>query len=381
MKVLQDILLILFLSMPLGWAAQRKHFPAVVVYILLGIIIGPPLLGWIESGKALESLGQLGVLLLLGVAGLRLGLARLVNAGWPGLWVALLGMFFCLAGGYVLAIFWGSTQEEAVYVGTALTATSIGVSVQALQQFGLIERSVGRIVIAAAIIDDVVALYLLALAHGILGEGLEAGRLLWFVVQAAFVLAVVFLVCRLGARFILQSLGRPDSALRVWSSILLILAFAWLTAVLGYSLVVGSFFAGLGLGEGLTEEQQAHVTAQLERLVMILVPFFFVLIGSRSEWQVLLDEGMPLLVAALLVVAITGKVAGGFAGARKARGIMQRLLIGVSMAPRGEVALVVAGLGFAQGHISHHMLVALVLASIGTAVVSPILMNILLRYT
>lgn len=379
MAALPDILLILLLGVPVGWIAQRLRIPAVVGQVLLGIIIGPPLIGLIEPDDTLQLLGELGVVLLLGVAGMRLGLDRLVDAGWPGLWVALLGMVLCLAGGYVLAITWGSPQEEAIYVGTALTATSIGVSVQVLQQFGLIERSIGRIVIAAAIIDDVVALYLLALAHGILSEVLAAGQLMGSVFQAAVILAAIFFACKLSGRFILQPLGRHGSALLWWASVLLIVAFAWLTAGMGYSLVVGGFFAGLGLGEGLSREQQVRVTAQLERLVLLLVPFFFVLIGSRAEWQVLLDQGMPLLVTALLVVAISGKVAGGWLGARTTGGFMRRLLIGVSMAPRGEVALVVAGLGFEQGHISHHMLVALVLTTIGTALASPLLMTSVLR--
>lgn len=379
MSPLPDIILILLLGVTVGWIATRVGLPAVIGQVLLGIVIGPPVLGWINPGETLNLLGEIGVVLLLGVAGLHLGLRRLVSAGWPGLWVALLGMAFCLAGGYVLAIVWGSSHEEAVYVGTAMTATSIGISVQVLQQFGLIDHAIGRIVVAAAIVDDVVALYLLALAHGILGEDFAASQLLGSAILAALILTAIFLGCKWFALTVLQRLARRTSAV-IWPvSVLLIIVLAWLTAELGYSLVVGGFFAGLGLGEGLSKPQRERLAVQVERMVLLLVPFFFVLIGSRAEWRVLADQGMPLLIAALLVVAIGGKVLGGLLGALGSGGFMRPLMIRVGMVPRGEVALVIAGLGFEQAHISHHMLVALVLMTIGAALVGPLLLTPLLH--
>lgn len=379
MTSLPDIILILLLGVTVGWVAKRVHLPAVVGQVLLGIVIGPPLLGWIEPGAALKLLGELGVVLLLGVAGLRLGPGRLVSAGCSGLWVALLGMAFCLAGGYALAIMWGSPQEEAVYVGTALTATSIGISTQVLQQFGLIEQAIGRTVIAAAIIDDMVALFLLALAHGILGEDLASGRLVGSIVLAVLVLTAIFFGCRWFARSVFQRSGWKSTGLLWPVSVLLIVFFGWLTAEMGYSLVTGGFFAGLGFGEGLRGPRRARLTMQLEWLVLLLVPFFFVLIGSRAEWRALADPGMPVFVLALLAVAIAGKILGGFLGAWANGDFMQSLLIGVSMVPRGEVALVIAGLGFEQGHISHHVLVALVLMTIGAALTGPLLIAPMLR--
>ena len=154
----------------------------------------------------------------------------------------------------------------------------------------------------------------------------------------------------------------------------LIIAFGWLTQSLGYSMVVGSFFAGLGLGDGMNQELRKQLSSQLGILVPFLIPFFFVVIGSRAEWGVLGDPGMPTLIAGLLVVALVGKILGGYIGALRATGPGSSLLIGASMAPRGEVALVIAGLGYIQGHISHHMLVALILVTIGAALVSPLMM-------
>ena len=375
-----DLFLILLLGTGVGWAAKRLGLPAAVGQVLLGLVIGPPLLGWIAPGDELTILGELGVVLLLGMAGLHLGLGRLAKAGWAGFWVALLGMVFCFAGGYTFVLWWGSPGEEALYVGTALTATSIGISVQVLHQLGLIDKKVGQIVVAAAVIDDVVALYLLALAHGVLTDGVNAAGMILSVGLAALLLAAIFFICRAVARAALPRLSNVNPGYRFMVIILVIVAFGWFTDWMGYSLVVGGFFAGLGLGEGLDKgSDRSHLVQQLEGLVLILVPFFFVLIGARADWTVLADEGMVILLGGLLLVALIGKSLGGVLGAIGERDFVQRMLIGVSMAPRGEVALVIASLGFQQGHISHHVLVALVLMTIGTAVFAPLLMVPLAR--
>jgi len=376
-----DLLLILVLGTGIGWVAKRFGLPAAVGQVLLGLLIGPPLLGWISQGEDLQILGELGVVLLLGMAGLHLGLGHLTKAGWSGLWVAMLGMLFCFAGGYLFTRWWGSPSQEALYVGTVLTATSIGISVQVLHQFGLINKKVGQIVVAAAVIDDVMALYLLALAHGVLTDGVDAVGMTVSVVLAALMFAAIFFGCRWLAGMAAPRLFAVNPHYRLISVMLVIIAFAWVTEWMGYSLVVGGFFAGLGLGEGLDKERdRTRLIQQLEGLVLVSVPFFFVLIGARAEWSVLADEGMMTLLAGLLLVALLGKFLGGVLGAISERNFFHRMLIGVSMAPRGEVALVIASLGFQQGHISHHVLVALVLMTIGTAVFAPLFMVLLARY-
>lgn len=375
-----DLFLILLLGTGVGWAVKRFGLPSAVGQVLLGLLIGPPILGWISSGNELEILGELGVVLLLGMAGLHLGLGHLFKAGWAGFWVALWGMVFCFAGGYGFSVWWGSPSEEALYVGTTLTATSIGISAQVLHQFGLINKKVGQVVIAAAVIDDVVALYLLALAHGVLTDGVNAAGMILSIVLTALLLAAIFFCCRWLARMANPRLMAVNPAYRLISVMLIIIAFGWFTDWMGYSFVVGGFFAGLGLGEGLDKESgRTRLIQQLEGFVLVLVPFFFVLIGARAEWNVLADKGMVTLLVGLLLVALMGKFLGGVLGAIGERNLVHRMLIGASMAPRGEVAMVIASLGFQQGHISHHMLVALVLMTIGAAVFAPLFMMPLAR--
>ena len=372
--IAQDFILILLFGTSVAWLAKRLGQPAAVAQVLLGLIIGPPLLGWIGAGEELQIIGQLGVVLLLGMAGLRLGSEHLAREGWTGLWVALPGMLFCFAGGYALAAWWGSPHAEAVYVGATLTATSIGISVQVLHQLNLINHRVGSIVIAAAVIDDVLALFLLAVAHGTLSKDLSTGRLAGSMILVAVILAVIFVACRWLAQkpgTKLFSARYPVSLLAV---IIIIVAFGWLTETIGYSLVVGGFFAGLGLGDGLDPEHRKRLAKQLEGPVLLLVPFFFVIVGSKAEWGALADPGMPTLVIGLLAIAMLGKIAGGFIGTWRGGDPVLPMLVGVSMSPRGEVALVIAGLGYAQNHISHHVLIALILMTVGAALLGPLLM-------
>jgi len=370
---MKDIVLILLLGVGAGLFASRIGQPTAVAQVLVGLIFGPPLLGWISLNENLKIIGELGVLLLLGMAGLHLKLDKLLRTGWQGFCVAFLGMGLCFIGGYSFTLWWGSPGEEALYVGVVLTATSIGISVQVLQQYNLVDKDIGRIVIVAAVIDDIAALYLLSITHDSLTEAFLVSKVILSMIFAALMFGLIFIVCRLLARFLSAWIILP--VLRMLFSLVIIISFAWLTQWLGYSLVVGSFIAGLGLGEGLLKSHQDELIKQYDNLVVLLVPFFFVSIGSQAEWQVLSDNGMPTLVAGLIIIALTGKTLGGYLGSGFRGEFYKPFLIGLSMVPRGEVALVIASIGFEQGHISHHMLVALMLMAIVAAIAGPVLMT------
>ena len=370
---MQNFILILVLGVLIGWLANRFGQPTAVAQVLLGLVIGPPILGWINTNELLETIGQIGVVLLLGMAGLHIGSKHLAKHGWTALWVAVFGIFFCLIGGYVFSVMWGSPHAEAVYVGTALTATSIGISVQVLSQLGMINYEAGKIIIAAAVIDDVIALYLLATAHGLLSEDLKVYQVVLSMFETVLVLGVIYVLCRWATRRVSASYNNMNRAGIILIATLIVI-FGWTTEELGYSMVVGGFFAGLGLGDGMESSTRKLMALQLGRVVPFIVPFFFVVIGSRAEWSVITDPGMPSLVLGLFLIAIAGKVLGGYLGAVHTTSKSTSLLVGMSMAPRGEVALVIAGLGYFQEHISHHMLIALILVTIGTAVMSPLAM-------
>jgi len=374
-----DILLILVLGLITGSLAKRAGLPVAVAYVLLGVVLGGSVLGWIETSPLIEGLGEFGVVLLLGSAGLHLGLERMKQAGWASVWVALFGIVLSFVAGYVFVFNWGATTPEAIYTGTALTATSIGISVQVLKQFGLVHHRVGQVVIAAAVIDDVIALFLLAMAHSALTEGIETLRILGSFVLIVIVLSAIFWSSQALARFTISRHKLLHHRYLVIGVVIVMLGFAELTKWLGFSAVVGAFFAGLGLGDGAGKERRGELIKALDPWILILVPFFFVLIGARAEWMVLNDPGMKTLWLGLLLIALLGKSIGGVLGALRCGNFKSRLLIGLSMVPRGEVALVIASLGFQQGHLGHHVFIAVILMTIAIAILGPLLMALLAR--
>lgn len=369
-----DILLVLVLGGALGWLSLRLGFPNAVAQVLLGVLLGTAVLGWVPHSSLLHGFGLVGVVLLLGVAGLEVGLERLTAAGWAGVLVATLGIVLSAAGGYAVASVYGSPLDEALYVGLALGATSIGITAQVLEQFGLIGHRVADVLLAAAVIDDVIALYLLGAAHGFLSDDLSGSGALIFIALAIIALGGLFALCRFltawaSHRCLLKNRGSRG----VWIVTMVALG-AWLTHTLDLSSVVGAFFAGLGAGEGLTQEASGRSAKDLQPLVLLLMPFFFVMIGVQAQWDILDEPALLWLVLGLIGIAVISKTLGGVFGAIRIGSWRERWLIGFGMVPRGEVALVISTLALEQGHMARPVFVALVLMTITVAVAGPLLM-------
>jgi len=375
-----DVAVVLVLGGVLNGLCRHWQFPSAVAQVLLGVLLGGAVLGVVVHTPVLHDIGQVGVVLLLGLAGLELGMDRLAAAGWSGVMVALLGVGLSFLGAFAVAWWFGSPVPERWYVALVFTATSIGISVQVLEQFGLVEHRVGEIVIAAAVVDDVLALYLLGAAHGIFGEGQGPVGALLLVVEACAVLGTLYWAARFASsRW--KALHAPDSGwLRGGWTVGAVLLGAALTDLLGLSAVVGGFFVGLGVGDGLGRRLRGTTARGIGPLVWITMPFFFVMIGVQADWGGLAEPGSGWLLAALLVVGVAGKALGGWLGASGLRA-RERWLVGLGMVGRGEVAMVVATLGYAQDHLSRNVFVVLISATILLAVVGPLTMAPLARRT
>ncbi len=369
-----DLLLVLVLGAGIAWLSDRFKFPSAVAQVVLGVVLGAAVLGWVAHGTALHALGEIGVVLLLGVAGLELGVERLRAAGWGGAVVAALGVVFSLVGGYSLGWLYGSPSDEAFYLALVLAATSIGITFQVLQQFGLIAHRVADVVIAAAVIDDVIALYLLGAAHGFLSDGLAPGGVVGYAVLAMIALGSLYAISNVATRLA----KRRGLIIHPWlRSVWIVSAIggaALLTQALDLSAVVGAFFAGLGVGEGLGSEERERSATTLLPMVFVTMPFFFVMIGVQARWDILKEPALLWLVAGLISIGVTAKAAGGVLGALGCEAWAERWLIGFGMVPRGEIGLIIATLGLEQGHLTHDVFVALVLTTIVLSALGPLLM-------
>ena len=367
--VLTDLFLVLLAAKLGDEVFKRIGQPAIVGEILAGILIGPSVLGLVEASKVLEVFAELGVIFLLFWVGLETRIAEMRAIGASALRVGVAGVVLPFAGGIGLALALGKSTETSVFVGAALAATSVGITSAAMIDLGLIRTRAARIVLGAAIIDDILALLLVAVATGIAASGgIRFGELL-----VVFGLALAFLAFfALGGTRIMA--GRPQilqaprfSESPLLPAVLICLGVAALAAQIGLAAIIGAFLAGLMVAE--TKEQHP-IEDEVAPLYAFFPPFFFAFIGIELKLGELVDAGTLALLAAVTVLAVATKLLGAWLGARNIDGRDARI-VAVGMVPRGEVGIIVAGIGATVGAIDPQLFAVIVGMSILTTIAVP----------
>jgi Kef-type K+ transport system membrane component KefB len=342
-----------------GELATRAKQPAVLGELLAGVVIGNlHHLGftralWMRDSASIDLLAQLGVLLLLFEVGLESTVKQMLAVGWPSLRVAVIGVVLPASLGVIVAqlVLPGRATSVHAFVGATLAATSVGITARVLKDIGRSRTAEARVILGAAVIDDVLGLVLLAFVTA-LARAAEGGaapsaseiallvaKCIGFLVLSTWAGLLLsprmfHIASRLHTRGVLLALG-----------LAFCFAFAALASAIGLAPIVGAFAAGLVLEQLHYKDFTTRGEQGLEVLVRpisaFLAPIFFVTMGMRTDVATLVDKKAPLLAALLVVVAIVGKLAAGL-GARKG---MSRLAIGVGMIPRGEVGLIFAAEG------------------------------------
>jgi Kef-type K+ transport system membrane component KefB len=362
-------LFVLLLAAKLGDELfKRLGAPTLVGEILGGALVGPSLLGWYEIGPETQLFAEIGVVVLLFQVGIETRLGDLVRVGATAAAVALLGVAVPLAGGIGLGLALGHELGVAVFLGAALTATSVGVTARVLQQLGLISSEVGRVIIGAAVIDDVLAMLILAVASGLAAGDVDVVRLGG---TLALALAFIAIVGIGGSRLLSRRrslLTEPRFAETPFlPGMLLMLGLAAASAAIGLAAIIGAFLAGLVAGE--SSERRA-LEAETAPVAAFFTPFFFGFIGAQVDLAGLTDPLVLGVAALITVVAVVSKLAGAFAGALRL-GARRALVVGWGMVPRGEVGIVVAGLGLQVGTIDADLFSAVIAMCVVTTVVVP----------
>ncbi|WP_328824271.1 cation:proton antiporter [Pseudomonas arcuscaelestis] len=343
---------------------RRIRLPVAALIIVLGMWLGPLGVAWLHIGRFESVVTEAAVVLVLFAIGFQLRWGHFLAAIRPGLVVGLTGIAASVVLGFLASYSVTGRVDEALYIGVALAATSIGLSVPVLNRAGVLASRAGQILLAAAIVDDIVALYLLSSVHLSLSSD-GAGQVF---VASLLSLLVLFLVCLLVrlARWCLFHFSFSRSRLwRRMTMVLLALLSALATHWGGLSLAVGGFVAGAVLSVS-SHGDHAGDSDFFDRLSNWLLPLFFLSIGMQITTLNLEDPQVLALTSLVLLAALAGKlfcpwlIDGGLS-------LRERWLLGVSLLPRGEVGLVVAGIGLQQQHLSHHGMVALVMMTLVTA--------------
>ena len=355
---------------------ERLHQPAIVGEILAGILIGPGVLGWMKPNDFLNALAELGVMFLLFRVGLEVRSSELVKVGGTAAAVATLGVVVPFVLGYGILFLWGEPQIESIFVGAAMVATSVGITAQVLASKGLLQERASRIILAAAVIDDVLGLLVLALVSS-LAKG--AVNILELGLTAALAIGFTLLVATWGTRTVSKVMPKVEEKLTVAEAqfalaMMLLFALSVLAVYAGVAAIIGAFLAGMALSEsvGRRVNDLAHGVAEL------LVPFFLAGIGLHFDLSAFGQRTTLILSAVIFLAAVLSKFAGcALAAVRLGRADAMR--IGVGMVPRGEVGMVVAQIGLGLGAIQQSIYGVVVFMSIATTLIAPPLLKLAYR--
>ncbi len=355
---------------------EKVGQPGIVGEILAGIIIGPSVLGWIAPNSFLTALADLGAMFLLFRVGLEVKASDLMRVGGTATIVAVLGVLLPFALGWGIMAWWGAPQIESIFVGAAMVATSVGITAQVLASKGLLQMKASRIILAAAVIDDVLGLLVLAVVSSLAKGQVNVGGILLTALMAT---AFTVLVAVLGTRTVARIMPKVTSTLRAGEvqfnlAMLLLFVLAVTAVYTGVAAIIGAFLAGMALGEGVGQRVRdlAHGVTEL------LVPFFLAGIGLHLDIRAFSNPGVIALSLIILLAAVVSKLVGCGLGAI-ALGKADVIRVGMGMVPRGEVGMVVAQLGLSMGVIPNDVYGVVVFMAVATTLIAPLLLNFAYR--
>jgi len=374
-KILLDLFVIFSVAKVAGGVFNRLRQPAVVGEILAGMVIGPSVLGLIGHSGFLDIFAEIGVVFLLFMVGLETDITELLRVGKVALGVAMAGVLvpFCLGWGLMAGLH--KPLVEALFVATALVATSVGITARVLADLGQLGSRAARVILGAAVADDILGMVVLAVVSGIAKGTFSLPNTALLALEAGAFTAFVIVVGRraikpLWARFPKMHIPQPAFAV----GIALCLGLSAAASYIGLAAIIGAFLAGLVSAEA---EEAAQLRRRMEPIYDFLVPIFFIIMGSRVDVPRLIS--MEVLPFGLLITALA--LAGKFVGCGLAAwglGRREAVTIGVGMAPRGEVGIVVAMVGLSRGVISVDIFSVVVMMSVLTTLVTPPLLKVLL---
>ena len=360
----------------MGELFERFRQPAVVGEVIAGLVLGPYLLGVVPHSPIYEGIAEIGVIFLLFTVGLETKPSDIMTVGAVASKVGLFGILLPFVLGFGLIAYLGHPTLEALFIGTALVATSVGITARVLGDLGLIQEIESRIILGAAVIDDIVGMILLAVVSG-LGEG----ALSWVRIGVVAIEAIGFtlFLALVGSRVVnrygnwIERIKTPKAPLVF--SILICLGLSALSSAIGMAAIIGAFMAGMVLAEF---SEAYHLVEKAEAIYAFLVPFFFFVMGSHinvaafAKWEIL------WLAIAITVLAVTGKLLGCALGAWSL-GRSAALIVGVGMIPRGEVGIIVAMLGLRLHAIPESMYALVIFMSVATTLAAPPMLRLLFR--
>jgi len=368
---------------------QRIGLPPVLGELAAGLFLGPSLLGWVTVNDTIKLLAEIGIILLLFDVGLETDLKRLKESGGTAAIVAIGGFVLPFVLGTLVGyILFDLSLITSLFVGGTITATSIGITVRVLKDLKKNQSIEGEIVLGAAVLDDIFGVVLLAILYDFSQSGevsiIDTGRVFLFI-TAFFILAPI------AAKLMALLIHKYDSqtnypGLIPVAIISLVLFFAWLAHQMGAPEIIGGFAAGLALSRrfflpfGMVIREKENFADKIEKqmrpIVFLFTPIFFVTVGLSVNMQDInwSEAHVWLFGGSVLLVAVVGKMLLPFFV--NSLTFQKRVIVGLSMVPRGEVGLIFAEIGRTAGIFDTEVYAALIVVIILTTVLPPLLIKI-----
>jgi Kef-type K+ transport system membrane component KefB len=373
--LLLELFAIFVTAKVVGEIFERLSLPGVLGEILAGVMVGPYALGLVNPGDTIYSVAEIGAIFVLFSAGLETSPSDLIRFGSKSLSVAAGGIIVPFLLGFIYMKARGDVTTEAIFVGAAMVATSVGITARVLGDLHVLGTRNAKIILGAAVFDDILGMVLLAVVAGLAGGGLQWMHLGVLIAEAAaFAVFMIFVAPRIVRRIQpgVEHLSTANASLILALAICLFLS--WLAATIGMAAIIGAFFAGLMFADYAPEW---NLLPRVSGITEFLSPFFFFAIGSRLNLQLFSGN---ILVAAVVIsaLAIISKLMGcGLPVAKD--GWNTVIQVGVGMMPRGEVALIVALVGLQSGIVTQSTYAIVVFMTAVTTLLAPPILRIVFR--
>ncbi|AQP54172.1 sodium:proton antiporter [Vagococcus penaei] len=370
MEILLTIIIILVSTKVFGHLAVMIGQPAVLGKLVIGIVLGPALLSWVNHSEVFQVFADIGVLLLMFLAGLETDTKQLKENWKPSVAVAVIGIIIPFLSAFGVGSMFGFDLNHSVFLGVLFSATSVSITVQVLKEMNVMQTRESTTILGAAVVDDILVVILLAFVMSFMGGDGAADVSIPMVILKK----VIFFAVAIGAGIylvpmLLKLASRFKVTVPVTSAALVIcFAFAYFGEMLGMAGIIGTFIAGLFISQTNFKDEIEHSVEPIANA--LFVPFFYVSVGLSISFAGVFGQLWFLVVCT--VVAVLSKLIGGFAGARLTGfDKLSSLSIGSGMVSRGEVALIIGTTGLSSGLLHQDYYTTVIISVILTTLIAP----------
>ena len=379
-NVVIAVCVLLFAAKLMAELFVRLKLPIVLGELVAGMIVGPFAIGSfftingdsiVRLGGEIKILGEIGAIVILFIAGLEMTPREFIKGGKAAFTVGTLGVIVPFSVGFFVFQAFGFHTYQAMLVATALTATSIAISVQVLSEFGKLKSTEARLIIGAAVVDDILAIAVLSIVTSIGGgtDTVDVAEISFTILKvlgffAAMAIVAIFVVPKIAASGMWKAGGSVEGVVTA-----VFFGTAGLAASIGLSPILGSFVVGMALASSKVFERVEHY---ISKLGLIFTPLFFAIIGAQVDLRGITPE-ILVLAAIVIAVAITTKLVGcGLPAWLFLKNKQQARRVGIGMISRGEVGLIVAGVGLTSGVLTSNVYSTIILMVVVTTLITPI---------